>query len=116
MTSLKPIKFTTVYRTTTYTFTTVRFSEANYLSQLTEEDKKKWQTLSPEEKKQAWLQLKKDFPFEIDTAESTGDEHHNWIEDWDTEEQKHEDAKWDDHAWVKGTITAKIDELKNQSK
>jgi len=109
MSSLKPIKFTTVYRTTTYTFTTVRFSEADYLSQLTETDKKKWQAMLPEEKKQAWLDLKKDFPFDIDSAESTGDEHHNWIEAWDTEEQKHEEKQWDYHTWVKEEIQNKIE-------
>ena len=105
MTTLKPIKFTTVYRTTTYTFTTVRFSESDYLSELKEEDKKKWLNLTAEEKKKAWLDLKKVFPFDVDTSESTGDEHHNWIEAWDTEEQKHEEEKWYYHPWIKEEIS-----------
>ena len=108
MTSPRPIKFTTVFRTTTYTFTTVTFSESDYLSQLTEDDKKKWMNLTAEEKKRRWLELKKVFPLDIDSAESTGDEHHNLIEAWDTEEQKHEEEKWDYHPWVKEEIQNKI--------
>jgi hypothetical protein len=92
----------------------VRFSEEDYISQLTEEDKAKWHGLSHEEKAKAWLKIKKDFPFEIDSPESLGDEHHNWIEDWDKDVQEFEEEKWDYHQWVKEEIKNKINQKQSK--
>ena len=91
--AMKPIKFTTCYRKTTYTFTNRTLTEEDYVGQLSESNRLKWKTLSHEERERAWTAFSSNFPFEVGTHHEY-DPHVNWMEAWDCEEEVVEGEPW----------------------
>lgn len=110
--SLKPFKFTLHYRKTIFAFIDCEFTEQDFINQLSDANKLKWNALTPEKRKQLWLKLKTDFPFEIGCEPL--DPHNNWIEAWDTDENEETIETWDHHEYLKEEITNKISELEDE--
>jgi len=108
-TALKDIKFTTCHRKTVFVYTETIFTESDFVTQLSESNRAKWDAYTDDIRKKIWANLKKKFPFE--TGNNTWDPHNNWIEEWDTEEMIEEKEKWDYHPWVKQTIATAVDTL-----
>lgn len=102
---LKKLTFTTVHRTTTYTYTTMTFTEADFIALLSDEKKAKWAGLGPIRRAIMWSKLKDNFPFDLG-PKGTLDPHANWIEAWDDEVIKEVDMAWDHHEHIKSEIIA----------
>jgi len=112
MSSIKPIKFTLHYRKTIFVYINCKFTEQDFINQLSDTNKEKWNALTPEKRQKLWLKLKKEFPFEI--GGEPFDPHNNWIQSWDTEENEEENETWDHHDYLKEEIINKVNEIKNE--
>jgi predicted Fe-S protein YdhL (DUF1289 family) len=97
------IKFTLCHRVTTFHYTHVTFTEADFVKALGSE-RGAWEALSDDQRAAIWAKFKKSLPFE----EGEQDPHTNWIKEWDDEEEAIRNESWDFHSWVKGEIMAAV--------
>jgi hypothetical protein len=114
MTSLNPLNFTVCYRKTIFVYVSMEFTEDNFLEILSEENKKKWATLSLEKRKKIWSKLKKNFPFNL--GGEPLDPHNNWIEAWDTEENEEVIERWDRHDYIEEEISNAVSNVVSEIK
>ena len=105
----KDMKFTICHRVTTFNYTHVTFTEADFVKSMNPEGRVAWANLTDEGRKSIWDKVEKVFPFEIGTH-TEYDPHTNWVQEWDTEETVETKESWNFHTWIMGEIT---DALKN---
>jgi hypothetical protein len=114
MSTFKPLKFTVCYRKTIFSFITIKFSEEDFINQLSDENKNYWNSITIEKRRKIWNILKKEFPFEL--GGEPLDPHNNWIEAWDEDINEETNESWDNHEYIKEEIINKVSDILQKEK